>query len=121
MADPTVITAFVGTAVGVIGAATPILLERRHRRDQEKDRETEAAGEFATATVANWTALNDALNREISRLHSDIDRIRTEYQAAMDRQRADYEAQLAAAHEQIAELRAEVATLRRLLRPDTPP
>lgn len=115
MADPTIITAVVGAAAGVIGAATPILFERRHKREKSQDDEVTEEKELAGTQVASWTGLNEALGREIERLHQDIDRIRTDYESAMRRQREDYEAQLNVAHVRIAELETDVASLRRLL------
>lgn len=117
MTDPILLTGVVGTVAAVIGAATPILFERRHGR---KEREAEAekdAKALADSSVKSWAELNKALNREIGRLHDDVDRIRSDYEAAIARQRAEHETQLAGAHQRIADLEADVASLRRLLSP----
>jgi hypothetical protein len=115
MADPTVITAVVGTIAAVIGASTPIIIERRHDRATEHDRETDAAEETEATRVASWAGLNEALGREIERLQQDVARIRSDYEAALARQRDEYEAKLAASTSRITELETDVASLRRLL------
>lgn len=126
MADPALLTGVVGAAAGVVGAATPVVFERWHRK---KDRQAEARKEaegLASSSIESWAELNKALNREISRLHSDVDRIRSDYEsaiarqradyeAAMERQRADYEARLDSAHRRITELETDVASLKRIL------
>ena len=122
MADPILLTGIVGTAAAVVGAATPILFERRKGR---KDREADAE-KASSANIESWAELNKALNREIARLHSDVDRIRSDYETAiarqqreheaeMQRQRADYEARLEADHRRITELETDVASLKRIL------
>lgn len=128
VADPTALTAIIGSASGVISAACAILFERRHEgRDADAEAEKTAKG-LADSSIESWTELNKALNREIARLHSDVDRIRsdyetamerqrTEYEAAMQRQRTEYETQLAADHRRITDLETDVASLRRLLSP----
>lgn len=111
MADPTVLTAVLGAFAGAIGAVTPIIIERRNNRRSRREEIAEAAAD----SVASWTSLNDALGREITRLHTEMDRIRADCQAAMDRQRAESEKQLHVARSRITELETDVASLRRLL------
>lgn len=125
MPDPTVLTGIVGTAAGALGGAAAYLTARREKkRDDDKEAEDKAA-----SSIESWTELNKALNREIARLHSDVDRIRSDYEtalerqrhdyeAAMERQRRDYEAQLGDARQRITDLEADVASLRRLLSPE---
>lgn len=100
MADPTALTAIIGAAAAVLGASTPLFIERHNREKVHRDEVAEAAGD----NIASWNTLNAALGREIQRL-----------QAAMDRQRADYENQLDAARNRITELETDVASLRRIL------
>jgi gas vesicle protein len=111
VADPTVLTAIVGAAAAALGAVTPLLIERRNRVRSKKDDIEDAAEE----SIASWGSLNEALGREIQRLHADMDRIRSENQAVMDRQHTDYETQLIAARKRISELETDVASLQRLL------
>ncbi len=114
MADPTLLTGIVGTAAGVVGAAAGWLTARREKnRDDEREAEEKAAG-----TLASWTALNAALDREIKRLHEDMDRLRADSEQHLRRLREEYEQALQAARQRITELEAEVATLKRLLRQD---
>lgn len=121
MADPILLTGVVGTVAAVIGAATPILFERRHgRKEREAEAEKEAQA-LADSSVKSWAELNKALNREIGRLHDDVDRIRSDYESALARQRAEHEAQLAGANRRIADLEADVASLQRLLSPGQGP
>lgn len=128
MADPAALTAMVGAAAGLLGALTPILIERRQdRRNREAD-EKQSAEKMADSSVRSWSELNLALNREIERLHEDLNRIRADYEAAIDRQqrehveamekqRREYEFQLAEARRRITDLETDVASLRRLLKP----
>jgi gas vesicle protein len=118
MADPALLTAIVGTAAGLIGAATPILFERRHGRKEREAGAEKDAKKLADSSIESWAALNKALNREIGRLHDDVDRIRSDYESAIARQRTEHETQLAGAHQRIADLEADVASLRRILSPD---
>lgn len=111
MTDPAALTAVIGATAGVIGAGTPIIIERRNRRNARKEREQDTVED----TVASWASLNKALGEEIDRLHSDIDRIRADYHAAMNQQRAEYEEHLDVARKRISELETDVASLRRLL------
>jgi gas vesicle protein len=111
VADPTVLTVIIGTVAGVIGAATPIIIERRNGKRSKRDEIEDAAEE----SIASWGSLNEALGREIQRLHGDLERQRADYQAVMDKQRADYEAQLDAARKRITDLETDVASLQRLI------
>ncbi len=94
MADPAVITAWVMAAGAAVTAVTPLVMARR-----------KAARQHDSAAVASFTALNDALGREIARLQGDKTKLRD-----------DYERRLDAAQDRITELESEVATLQRLLR-----
>ena len=103
MPDPTVLTGVIGTAAAAISAAAAFVSARRDRtRDEDEDAAARAAN-----SVASWTALNAALDREISRLHEDMNRLRDEY-----------EQNLQAARLRISELETEVAALRRALKGD---
>lgn len=94
MADPAVITAWVMAAGAAVTAVTPLVMARR-----------KAARQRDSTTLASFTALNNALDREIQRLHGDMTKLRD-----------DYERRLDAAQDRITELESEVATLQRLLR-----
>jgi uncharacterized protein involved in exopolysaccharide biosynthesis len=99
------LTALIGTAAGVIGTTFAVITARREKvKDDESEAEERAAG-----SVASWTALNAALDREIRRMHEEMDRLRDEY-----------ERHLQAARFRITELETEVATLKRLLRGEQP-
>lgn len=111
MPDPALLTGIIGAAAGVSGAAIPVIIERHNRRKSAQDELEEAAEE----SVTSWTSLNEALGREIRRLQGEIDRIRSENQAALARQQIDYENQLTAARRRITELETDVASLRRIL------
>jgi gas vesicle protein len=100
VADPTVLTAIVGAAAALLGAGTPIVIERRNHKKSQREEIDEAAEE----SIASWNSLNEALGREIKRL-----------QDTMDRQRTDYETQLDAARKRITELESDLASLRRIL------
>lgn len=114
MADPTILTGIIGTAAGALGAAAAYLTARREKkRDDERE-----ADDLSASSVASWTALNAALDREISRLHQEMDRLRDEYEQHLRRLRDEYEQHLQAARQRITELELEVATLKRLLRKD---
>jgi predicted RNase H-like nuclease (RuvC/YqgF family) len=126
VADPTTLTAVIGTAAGVVGAAAGWLTARRDKARDDKD----DAEERAANSVASWTALNAALDREIKRLHEEMDRLRDdsaqhlgrlrdEYEQHLSRLRDEYEQHLQAARHRISVLEAEVATLKRLLRQDS--
>ncbi len=126
MADPALLTGIVGAAAGLIGAATPILFERRHGRKEREAKDEKDARELADSSIESWAELNKALAREIARLHTDVDRIRSDYEAAierqqrqheaeMQRQRADYEGRLDSAQLRITELETDVASLKRIL------
>lgn len=129
VADPTALTAIIGAAAGILGAAAPIVIDRRRdKHDREADAK-HAAEDIASSSIESWTELNKALNREIARLHADVDRIRSDYESAMERQRREYEAALARqrtdyeeqlrdARQRITDLEADVASLRRLLSPE---
>jgi uncharacterized protein involved in exopolysaccharide biosynthesis len=105
VADPTLLTGVIGTVAGVIGTTFAVYTARREKvKDDENDDEQRAAG-----SVASWTALNAALDREIRRMHEEMDRLRDEY-----------ERHLQAARNRITELEGEVATLKRLLRGEQP-
>jgi hypothetical protein len=97
VADPTVLTTFIGTAAGIVGAGTAIVAGRR---DLAKDRESDAV-----RNVASWRALNEALRKEIDRLNAEMGRLRS-----------DYEKQLDAAHMRISEMENDVSVMRRFLR-----
>jgi predicted RNase H-like nuclease (RuvC/YqgF family) len=112
VADPTLLTGIIGTAAGVLGGGAAWLTAQREKK-RDDDRET---GELASASVASWTALNAALDREIKRLHEEMDRLRDEYEQHLRRLRDEYEQHLQAARVRITELEAEVGTLKRLLR-----
>lgn len=120
--DPALLTGIIGAAAGILGAGTPIVIERHNRKKSAREEIEDAAED----TVASWNSLNEALGREIRRLQDEINRTRTDYRAAMakqeadyktamDQQRGDYEAQLDAARKRITELEADVASLRRIL------
>lgn len=119
MADPTVLTAFIGTFAGLVGAATPIVLERRHRRISAREKEQEEEERLGEDNVASWVGLNSALGKEIGRLQGVINQQKEDYEkqltqmrALLDQQKADYEQQMAA-------LRNEIAALRRIIRGET--
>jgi len=111
VADPTVLTAIVGAAAAAIGAITPVIIERRNGKKTKADEIEDAAEE----SIASWGSLNEALGREIQRLHGDMDRQRADYQAAMEKQRIEYETQLDAARRRITDLETDVASLQRLI------
>jgi hypothetical protein len=100
MADPTLLTGIIGAGAGVVGAAYGIITGLRERA---KEGEKEAEGRAATS-LANWSALNEALQREIQRRDAEMVRLR-----------ADYETRLDAAHQRITELETEVGILQRAL------
>lgn len=100
------LTAILGGVGGIGGAAAAVWALLRQSR---KDRITEERDKDAT-DVASWTSLNSALDREIQRLH-----------AEMDRQGEDHERQMTKANTRIAELERDVESLQRLLRLTRPP
>lgn len=100
MTDATLLTGIIGAGAGVFGAAFGIITGLRERA---KESEREAEGRAATS-LANWAALNEALQREIQRRDAEMDRLR-----------ADYETRLDLAHKRISELETEVAILQRAL------
>jgi DNA anti-recombination protein RmuC len=93
LSDPQTISEFVLAAAAVISTATPIVIARR--RASIKNDQT---------VLASFTALNEALSKEVERLQGDMVRLR-----------GDYEQRLTSAMDQIRDLQSEVATLQRLL------
>lgn len=76
----TVITGVVLALAAIISAVTPFVLARRRARRDAMTALTADAENKGALTVASWTALNDALQREINRLQGIVDR----QQARMD-------------------------------------
>lgn len=128
MADPTALTAIIGVGAAALGAFAPIVIDRSHTRREREADAAKSAEDIANSSIESWAELNKALNREIDRLHRDVNRIRSdyetaivrqrhEYEAAMEKQRLTHEAQQAEDRKRIADLEADVASLRRLLSP----
>lgn len=71
----TVITGGVVALSAATASLTPIVMARRRaRQDAIKTIKTDA-GTSASLTLASWTALNGALQMEITRLQSVVDRM----------------------------------------------
>lgn len=128
VADPAVLTAVVSAGAAVLGALTPVFIQRHQERREREAEAEQSAGKLVDSSITSWAELNRALNAEIARLHGDLDRIRRDYEAAikrqqrehdaaMARQRQDYEGQLGEARQRITDLETDVASLRRLLAP----
>jgi chromosome segregation ATPase len=98
MADAATITAVVMAAAAAVTAATPVALARR-----------KTAKQHDSTTLDGFTALNQALERRVTRLQEDMDRLREEY-----------ERRLTSAQDRIRELESELGTLRRAVRGDPP-
>lgn len=65
----------VALAAVVSSIVTPVLLGRRRKRKEELDKATAAALNNSDLTLAGWTALNAALQHEISRLQGVTERM----------------------------------------------
>lgn len=109
-ADATTLTELV-IAVGGIAAAYVVPLVLAKRKD---------AGDKERDAVSSWAELNDALQAEIKRVTGELERQRADYQGQLGALRADYQGQLDGARKRITELEAEVATLQRALRGQSP-
>jgi uncharacterized small protein (DUF1192 family) len=74
-----VITLVTGVLVAVAAVAssiiTPILLGRRRKRKEELEKAAATAVNSSDLTLAGWTALNAALQHEISRLQGVTERM----------------------------------------------
>src|ERR1022692_3321253 len=71
----TIVTGAVVALSSAASALTPIVMARRRaRQDAVKAIKSDAA-EKADLTLASWTALNGALQTEISRLQAVVDRL----------------------------------------------
>lgn len=108
-----------GTAIGALFAG--VALRRKNKADAKRDEEDRDATD-----VASWSGLNQALNREVTRLHSEMDEQRRRFQAELDEQRSrfqaemtsqreDYEERLRLANKRISDLNSELDALRRAI------
>jgi hypothetical protein len=71
----TLVTGILLALAAIISSLTPVILNRRQRR---KDALTAAAASTADSgslTLAGWTALNAALQQEITRLQGVVERM----------------------------------------------
>lgn len=112
MASPVDYTAIFSAAGSVVaGAAAYIAVRKQNRKDRaddERDRDL--------TDVASWKGLNDALDREIKRLHEEMDRQREDYERQLREQEERHERERALDRKRIAELERDVESLQRLLR-----
>ena len=107
--DPVALTTM-AIAVGAAAAGfVPLVLARRKAASDEK-----------RDAISSWAELNEALQTEIRRVTGELERQRADYQRQLDGLRGDYQAQLDGARQRITELEAEVATLQRALRGQSP-
>jgi uncharacterized small protein (DUF1192 family) len=67
-----VLVALAAVASGIV---TPLVMGRRRKRKEELDKATAAALNNSDLTLAGWTALNAALQHEISRLQGVTERM----------------------------------------------
>lgn len=114
MADPTTLTAVIGCACAAAGASAAWFAAAREKNRDDKDE----AEKSAANSVASWATLAAAHDREITRLHQEMDRLRDDSEQHLRRLRDEYEQHLQAARLRITELEAQVETLRQLLRRD---
>jgi predicted RNase H-like nuclease (RuvC/YqgF family) len=74
--NPVMLVTEVALATAAIASAlTPIALARRRKRKEELDKAAAAAVNTSDLTLAGWTALNSALQHEISRLQGVTERM----------------------------------------------
>jgi hypothetical protein len=66
--DATLITGVVLAVAAVVSALTPIVLARRRKKEDARAALSAAVVTSSDLTLAGWTTLNAALQREISRL-----------------------------------------------------
>lgn len=71
----TLVTEIVLAAAAIASALTPILLARRKARKEALDKAAASAVSGSDLTLAGWTALNAALQQEISRLQGVTERM----------------------------------------------
>lgn len=64
----TLVTAVVLAAAAAVSSLTPIVLARRRKNEEALTAASAAAVTSSDLTLAGWTALNAALQKEISRL-----------------------------------------------------
>jgi peptidoglycan hydrolase CwlO-like protein len=73
----TLITGVVLAIATVVSALTPIVLARRRARKQAIDEAVADAMHSSDLTLASWTALNAALQAEVTRLQGVIERMQS--------------------------------------------
>ncbi len=78
----TVVTAGVVALSAAASALTPIVMARRRARQDAIKSIKADAGAKADLTLASWTALNGALQTEITRLQGVVDRLQGRVDAA---------------------------------------